>query len=121
MVNQHPALAEADSKSWLDALVLLRRDRFKAETIVPGRGPLSDRSATEPVSNYIRLARRRVHALYRAGRPRADTTALVPEFMAAFPHDDIPKEWLQRQLKAGLDHIYDEHKAAETVRDRKGR
>jgi glyoxylase-like metal-dependent hydrolase (beta-lactamase superfamily II) len=121
VVNQHPALAEADSKSWLDALTLLRRDRFRAETIIPGRGPLSDRSATEPVSKYIRMARRRVHALYRAGRPRADTTTLIPAFMAAFPHDDIPKEWLQRQLKAGLDHIYDEHKAAETAREKRGR
>jgi glyoxylase-like metal-dependent hydrolase (beta-lactamase superfamily II) len=121
VVDQHPALAEADSKSWLDALTLLRRDRFKAETIVPGRGPLSDRSATEPVSRYIRMARRRVHALYRAGRPRADTTALIPTFMAAFPHDDVPKEWLQRQLKAGLDHLYDEHKAAETVRERRAK
>jgi hypothetical protein len=41
--------------------------------------------------------------------------------MAAFPHDDIPKEWLQRQLKAGLDHIYDEHKAVETIRERRAK
>ncbi len=121
VVNQHPPLVEADSKGWLDALTLLRRDRFKAEIIIPGRGPLADRSATEPVSQYIRMARRRVHALYRAGRPRADTTALVPAFLAAFPLNDVPKEWLHRQLKAGLDHIYDEHKAAETPREKRGK
>jgi glyoxylase-like metal-dependent hydrolase (beta-lactamase superfamily II) len=121
VVNQHPTLIEADSKSWLDALTLLRRDRFKAEVIIPGRGPLADRAATEPVSGFVRMARRRVHALYRAGRPRADTTALVPAFMAAFPLNDIPKEWLQRQLKAGLDHIYDEHKTAETAREKRAK
>lgn len=121
VVNQHPTLVEADSKNWLDALTLLRRDRFKAEIIIPGRGPMADRSATEPVSRYVRMARRRVHALYRAGRPRADTTALIPAFMAAFPLNDVPREWLQRQLKAGLDHIYDEHKAAETAREKRGK
>lgn len=121
VVNQHPSLAEADSKSWLDALVLLRRGRFKADIIIPGRGPLCDKSATEPVSAYIRMARRRVHALYRSGRPRADTTTLIPEFLDVFPHDDIPREWLQRQIKAGLDHIYDEQKAAEASKDKRGR
>jgi len=44
-----------------------------------GGAPVVDKSATEPISNYLRLVRRRVHSLYRAGRPRADTSALVPE------------------------------------------
>lgn len=121
VVDQHPSLAEADSKSWLDALVLLRRDRFKVDTIIPGRGPLCDKEATEPVSSYIRRARRRVYGLFRSGRPRADTTALIPEFMDEFPHDDVPREWLQRQIKAGLDHVYDEHRAAEATREKKGK
>jgi len=118
IMGQHPPLAEANSKGWLDALVHLRRARFKARAIVPGRGRvLCNKSATEPVSAYVRLARRRVYSLYRAGRPRADTTTLIPEFLPLFPHPDAPKEWLQRQLKMGLDHIYDEYKAAKLLND----
>ena len=121
VIDQHPPLAEADSKSWLDILVHLRRERFKASVIVPGRGPLCDKTATAPISEYIRMARRRVHSLYRAGRPRADTTALIPEFLPAFPHADVPREWLQRQLKAGLDHIYDEFKQADSTKEKDGK
>ena len=112
IVDQHPPLTEADSKGWLDALVYLRRERCKADIIIPGRGPLCEKSATAPISEYIRLARRRVYALYRAGRPRAETTNLIPEFIPAFPHAGVSGEWLHKQLKSGLDHIYDEYKAA---------
>ena len=113
VVGQHPPLAEADSKAWLDALVRLRRKRFVVQAIVPGRGPLCDKTATEPISDYIRMARRRVYSLYRAGRPRADTTGLIPLLLPSFPHTHLPQEWLHRQIKMGLDHIYDELKAGE--------
>ncbi len=120
VVDQHPPLSEAVSKSWLDSLVYLRRERFKVSVIVPGRGSLCDKAATLAISEYIRMARRKVQSLYRAGRPRADTTTLIPEFMTAFPHADIPREWLQKQLKSGLDHIYDELKQAESSKERDG-
>ncbi len=116
VIGQHPPLAEADSKSWLDALVRLRRQRFPAKIIVPGRGPLCSKSETEPVSDYIRMVRRRVYSVYRAGRPRADTTALIPDLLAAFPDTPVPEEWLQRHLKTDLDHIYDEYRAADSPR-----
>ena len=115
VVDSHPFLGEADSKAWLDALVHLRRKRFRVQVLVPGRGPLCEKSATEPVSAYIRLVRRRVHALHRAGRPRADTTSLIPGFIDRFPHDDVPMEWLQKHLKISLDHIYDEYKEVEAA------
>lgn len=116
VVGQHPPLLEARSKAWLEALVHLRRERVKADVIVPGRGPISDKSATEPLSFYLRRVRRRVQSLYKAGRPRADTTALIGEFIDMLPDGGAPRDWLQRQLKAGLDHIYDEFKAVDSPR-----
>lgn len=115
-VGSHPFLGEADSKAWLDTLVHLRRKRFRVRVLVPGRGPLCDKSATKPVSAYIRLVRRRVYALYHAGRPRADTTSLIPGFVEKFPHDHVPREWLQKHLKLSLDHVYDEYKEADTAK-----
>lgn len=113
VVNQHPYLSNPSTKLWLENLTVMRRSRFPVKWIVPGRGPLIDKRATEPLSNYLRLARRRVHSLYRAGRPRADTAVLVSELLELFPYDQANVDELQRRIKAGLDRIYDEFKAAD--------
>ena len=47
----------------------------------------------------VPVARRRVQGLYRAGRPRADTSALVPELLDVFPCDDGDLERVQRQRR----------------------
>ncbi len=111
IVGQHPFISSPCTKSWLDSLTVLRRNRFAADCVVPGRGPLTDKNATEPISNYLRLARRRVHSLYRAGRPRADTSSLVPELLDLFPYYDEDLEQVQRRIKGGLDRIYEEFKS----------
>ncbi len=113
LANRHPLLVHACSKQWLENLTLLRRARFVADVIVPGRGSLVEKSATEPVSQYLRLARRRVHSLYRTGRPRADTVTLVPELLEMFPYHPDEAEDLQRRIKLGLDRIYEEFKAGD--------
>ncbi len=113
LANRHPLLVHACSKQWLENLTLLRRARFAADVIVPGRGSLVDKSATEPVSEFLRLARRRVHSLYRAGRPRADTITLVPELLELFPYHPDEAEELQRRIKLSLDRIYEEFKASD--------
>jgi glyoxylase-like metal-dependent hydrolase (beta-lactamase superfamily II) len=113
IADQHPYVSSPCTKSWLDNLTLLRRARFAADQIVPGRGPLAQKSATEPISNYLRLARRRVYSLFRAGRPRADTSTLVPELLALFPYPEADAEQAQRRIKAGLDRIYEEFKSTD--------
>lgn len=113
VVDQHPHILSSCTKVWLENLTALRRPRFVADQIVPGRGPVTDKSATESISEYLRLARRRVQSLYRAGRPRADTSTLVPELLDVFEHSPRQQEALQRRIKAGLDRIYDEFKAGE--------
>lgn len=111
VTDQHPFITSSCTKQWLDSLSFLRRARFPADQIVPGRGPLVDKRATEPLSNYLRLVRRRVQSLYRAGRPRADTSTLVPELMDLFPYAMEDVERVQRRIKTGLDRIYEEFKA----------
>ncbi len=115
IVNEHPHVSSPCTKQWLENLTMLRRTRFQADQIVPGRGPLTDKNATEPISSYLRLARRRVHSLYHAGRPRADTATLVPELLELFPYEHVKSESVQRRIKAGLDRIYEEFKADEKV------
>lgn len=117
ITDQHPLINSPCTKTWLETLSILRRARFAADHIIPGRGPLVDKSATESISNYLRIARRRVQSLYRAGRPRADTSTLVPELMELFPYDESDLEQVQRRIKAGLDRIYEEFKTNDKEED----
>ena len=113
VVGTHPYLAAApDTGAWLKTLRTLRRARFSKTTIVPGRGPLCDQSATQPLSEYITLARRRVRSLHTAGRARVDTVALVAELLPLFPAPDDERELVQRRIKAGLDRLYEELRPA---------
>ncbi len=107
----HPNLTEAETRAWLESLVELRRDRFRARMIVPGRGPVTDKSATEPISNYLRQIRTRVRSLVQAGRPRSEAASLVAEFLPLFPISEETRDRTQRRLKAGLDRVYEEIKA----------
>jgi glyoxylase-like metal-dependent hydrolase (beta-lactamase superfamily II) len=120
IVNQHPYISSPCTKDWLESLTMLRRARFPADLIVPGRGPLVDKDATEPLSNYLRLARRRVHSLFHAGRPRADTSTLVPELLDLFPYQEDDLENVQRRIKGGLDRIYEEFKSNDKANDLPG-
>ncbi len=109
VVRTHPFLAAApDTKAWLETLKALRQPRFSATTIVPGRGPLCNQSATRPLSEYLALVRRRVRSLRAAGQSRADRAALVAELLPLFPVPESEREAVQRRIKAGLDRLYEE-------------
>ncbi len=108
VVGQPPYMAHARSKAWLTSLTLLRRPRFSADVIVPGRGPLTDKQSTAPLSDFLRYVRRRVYRLHHAGRPRTDILTLIPPVLE---HLDIPSEEIDevaRRIKTGLESIYDE-------------
>lgn len=109
VVENHPFLASTpDTKAWLETLKMLRQPRFADTTIVPGRGPICDQSATRPLSEYITLARRRVRSLQRDGQTRLDKTAIVAELLSLFPVDDDERESVERRIKAGLDKLCEE-------------
>jgi glyoxylase-like metal-dependent hydrolase (beta-lactamase superfamily II) len=109
VADTHPFIASSpDTRAWLETLRALRRPRFSATTIVPGRGLVCDASATQPLSDYITLARRRVRSLHKASRPRGDTAAIVSELVSLFPVPEGECDWVQRRVRADLDRVYDE-------------
>jgi glyoxylase-like metal-dependent hydrolase (beta-lactamase superfamily II) len=113
VVKEHPYMDDCVSKAWLNTLTGLRRERFANWRIVPGRGPVTDQSVTEPISEYLRVARRRVWSLYRAGQPRVEVAALVPEFVPMFPVKRGRRDETEERIRAGLERIYDEYQAEE--------
>jgi glyoxylase-like metal-dependent hydrolase (beta-lactamase superfamily II) len=111
--HQHPVILEGESKGWLATLSELRRGRYKDWTLVPGRGePISSKD-TEPLSEYLRIARRRISSLHRAGLPRPEINAIVPDFLEMFPYEQKTREIIQRRVKSGLEAIYDEMRGLE--------
>jgi len=109
VVGSHPFLAAApDTGAWLRTLVELRRPRFPVTKIVPGRGPVSGKDATYGLSEYIRQARRRVRSLHTASGDHADLAGMVAEFLSKFSVEKRERKWVQRQVRSGLERLYEE-------------
>lgn len=108
VTGQHPVITESASKAWLNNLVTLRQERFADWTIVPGRGKIEPIDHTEALSDYLRVARRRITSLLRAERPRSEIGALTSEFLSLFPYDHKHKDDAIRRIKIGLEAIYEE-------------
>lgn len=110
-VDQHPYMAQANSKEWLDGLTFIRK--FKADQIVPGRGPVCGREATERMSEYIRYMRSRVRAFHRQGKTRQETVQTVlREVVGWFPISPALKSKTESQIKQGIGRIWNENEKA---------
>jgi glyoxylase-like metal-dependent hydrolase (beta-lactamase superfamily II) len=116
VVGVHPPLTDIDLPAWLNALERLCQDpRFQDTIIVPGRGPLSDVSAVEPLVEYLRIACSRTEEIYAEGRPKAELNEVAAKLLPLYPVADGQRERVQRQIKLGLDNLYDVLKAADAA------
>ncbi len=116
LAEQHPYMAQADSKAWLEALTAIRRlgDEVK---IVPGHGPVTNRKATEEISEYIRALRSKVRQCYRNGLTKQETAvALAKEFIAWFPIPPERRSKIESQVKQGIRRVYREMEMYENSR-----
>jgi cyclase len=108
--RMHPSVAQAETKEWLAALTQLRK--MPVNTIVPGHGPVCDKEATHVLSEYIRDLRAAVRRSFQMGRSKSETsTAVIPDFMDAFPFRQSEKDRIRQLVKGGSDRIYDEYRA----------
>ncbi len=106
-VDQHPYMAQAHSKEWLDGLTFVRK--FKADKIVPGRGTVCGRDATERMSEYIRFMRARVRLNFRQGRTKQETVqSVLREVAGWFPISTVTKSKTESQIKQGIGRIWNE-------------
>jgi glyoxylase-like metal-dependent hydrolase (beta-lactamase superfamily II) len=107
-LNMHPAMSESNTQVWLERLTELRKPTFPATKIVPGRGPIARKASTQAMSKYLRDVRSRVRGLIAARRPKAEAVTLVTGFLPRFPIAEGERERVQRRIRAGLEHVYDE-------------
>jgi cyclase len=116
-VDQHPYMAQANSKEWLDGLTYIRK--LKADQIVPGRGPICGRDATERMSEYIRFMRARVRLNHRQAKTKQETIANVLREVAGwFPIPAALKSKTESQIKQGIGRIWNEMEKAGKAKDK---
>ena len=107
--DQHPYMAQANSKQWLGALSYIRK--LGPEIIVPGHGALCHSRDTEPLSEYIRLVRRRVRTCFRKGYTKQETaSSLVKSLVPLFPIPSERRSKIESQIKQGINRVYNEYK-----------
>jgi glyoxylase-like metal-dependent hydrolase (beta-lactamase superfamily II) len=106
-VGVPPPMVEADLDAWLETLATLRKARFPARIIVPGRGSPTNRDAVKPMQDFLRKVKRRVHSLVHGRKPRTDAAKLADELMADFRVPAALREHYARRLRAGLESLYD--------------
>ncbi|MEA3346263.1 MAG: MBL fold metallo-hydrolase [Chloroflexota bacterium] len=105
--GQHPPMREANTGQWLRALTEIRRLRIK--NLVPGLGPLCTKKDTQPLSDYIRLMRRRVRSCLKAGQERKEALDSIDirELVGFFPVEEaLPA--VKEEIRVGLRRVYDE-------------
>jgi glyoxylase-like metal-dependent hydrolase (beta-lactamase superfamily II) len=109
VVNEtHPLLAEAQSQQWLDTLAHLTTVLTGVGTVVPGRGALNNEQAGTPVVAYIDAVRARISTHLQEKRLREEVATYIPELIDCFPLGNLPRDWVQRQVRLGLERVYDE-------------
>jgi glyoxylase-like metal-dependent hydrolase (beta-lactamase superfamily II) len=109
-LDVHPVMSESNTRLWLERLAELRKPAFPAKKIVPGRGPVAKTADTQIMSAYLRDVRSKVRALIKARKAKTDVAPLVPTFLSRFPIAEGERERMQRRIRAGLEHAYDELK-----------
>jgi glyoxylase-like metal-dependent hydrolase (beta-lactamase superfamily II) len=109
-LNVHPVMSEADTRVWLERLAELRKPSFSIRRIVPGRGPAARKTETQAMSRFLRDVRSKVRALIAARKPKSEVGTLVSGLLSRFPIPDGERERIQRRIRAGLEHVYDELK-----------
>ncbi len=106
-VDQHPYMAQANSKEWIDGLGLIRE--LGAELLIPGHGPTCTPEATHKVEEYIVFMRGRVRDYYLAGKNKNEAkSGLVSEMLAWFPVPPDRKAKIESQIKSGINRVFRE-------------
>lgn len=113
-VDQHPYMAQANSKEWLEGLALIRE--LGAEKLIPGHGPTCTAEATHKVEEYIIFMRGRVRDYYLEGKNKNEAkSGLVSEMLAWFPVPPDRKAKIESQIKSGINRVFREIQREEEI------
>jgi cyclase len=114
VTNRPPFLSQGNTKEWLEALTYLRKLHY--DILIPGHGELAGKEATENMSEYLRMVRRRVRSAYRSGLTKADTARSLSYLIREWPIPPFEKPKADRRFKSGLGRVWNEIRAEEKAK-----
>lgn len=107
VTDTHPRVAEANFGVWLDSLAELRRVKFPARVIVPGRGRPINKAGVKYTQDYLRSARRKLEGLLKPNRSRLEAATIAAELLKQFPVHDSQRDAVARRVRADVERWYD--------------
>jgi len=116
VTNRPPFLSQGNTKEWLEALTFLRKLRY--DVLIPGHGELTGKEATDHMSNYLRMVRRKVRSAYSSGLGKADTARSLSHLIRYWPIPTFEKPKADRRFKSGLGRVWNEIRAEELAKAR---
>jgi cyclase len=114
VTDRPPFLSQGDTKEWLQALTYLRKLRYYV--LSPGHGEPTGKEATERMSEFLRLVRRKVRSAYRAGLSKADTARSLRYLIHEWPIPPFEKPKADRRFKSSLNRVWNEMRAEAAAR-----
>jgi hypothetical protein len=99
---------EADTAAWLGTIQQIQNWPDPIKHIVPGRGKPCSPEELAAVAHYIEGMRQQLQDHIEAQRPREEIHSYLLDFLNRYPEPSLPTEWLKKQIKYSLDHVYDE-------------
>ncbi len=116
VTSRPPFLSQGNTKQWLEALTYLRKLRY--DVLIPGHGELTSAEATDHMSEYLRMVRRRVRAAYRSGLAKSDAARSLSHLIRYWPIPPFERPKADRRFRSGLGRVWNEIRAEEQARAR---
>lgn len=105
--DQHPYMAQANSKEWMDALTLIQK--LNPNIIVPGHGNLCTVKDIEQLASYIGKMRDGINRCLDEDMDKTETKkALTLEMVALFDVPSTRKSKIESQINSGINRVYRE-------------
>jgi glyoxylase-like metal-dependent hydrolase (beta-lactamase superfamily II) len=108
VMDMPPLLAEAETAVWLQTIRQIQNWPDPIHHIVPGRGEPCRLEGLTAVADYIQTMRQCLQDHIAEQRPRDEIHSYLFDFLNQYSNPPYPYEWLKKQVKLGLDHVYDE-------------
>jgi cyclase len=116
VTDRPPFLSQSNTKRWLNALTRLRKLDY--DVLIPGHGEPTGKEATERMSEFLRLVRRRVRSAHRAGLSKYDTARTLQHLIDFWPIPPFEQPKSKRRFKSSLSRVWNEMRAEAAAKAR---
>jgi glyoxylase-like metal-dependent hydrolase (beta-lactamase superfamily II) len=114
-VDTPPIISDLCVTKWLKSLTETLNN-FDVQYLVPGRGSVSSPDqAVPPLIDYLTYIEENIRQLILEDKKREAAIFLEGKLLAMYPTDDLSQEWLQKQIRLGLERAYNEIKSTMEV------